>query len=535
MLHRFVLTTLIVMSVLVWAGAQEDSGEALPKQVKEIFNKPLYQEAKWGLRVVDTADNRVLLDHHPDECFYIGSVRKVFSVGLLLDQVGPNHTYDTPVFRRGKLDSSGVLDGDLILLASGDLTMGGRTNPDGSIAITPYDHNEANSLGNAVLSEPDPLAGYKSLAKQVSAAGITRVKGDVLIDDRLFQPFNFRDEFALSPIFVNDDMVDVSLWTTSEGDAARVEYRPHSEALKIRGTVQTAPAGSELELELTPEIPTNIGAPGLIAEISGLLPSDFVPPLTEAFPLVRTFRIAKPANYARSVFVEALEAEGVQVDAPTVKENQADKLPTTSDYEETMQVAELKGTPYRDLARFILKVSYNIGADTSLLLYGLTQGVDNMEDALEVERQTLVHRFQLDTDDFKFVDGSGGGLTQATNATVTSALSMLLKSPTGEIFQQSLPVLAVDGSLGFVTDFKADPSLAQAAGRVYAKTGTYVAPGEQSLIVKGQAFGGYIDTKSGKRIAYQLVVNEVPVEGLGDLMQIFQDQGTISAILWRDF
>ena len=33
---------------------------------------------------------------------------------------------------------------------------------------------------------------------------------------------------------------------------------------------------------------------------------------------------------------------------------------------------------YLSDGKLILKVSYNIGADTSLLLYGLTQGVDNM-------------------------------------------------------------------------------------------------------------------------------------------------------------
>ena len=53
-------------------------------------------------------------------------------------------------------------------------------------------------------------------------------------------------------------------------------------------------------------------------------------------------------------------------------------------------------------------------------------------------------------------------------------------------------------------------------------------------MIKGQAFGGYIDTKGGQRLIYQLVVNNVPITQLMDLLQIFQDQGTISAILWRD-
>ena len=36
-----------------------------------------------------------------------------------------------------------------------------------------------------------------------------------IIDDRLFQPFNFRDQFDVRPIFVNDDLVDLSIHPTS--------------------------------------------------------------------------------------------------------------------------------------------------------------------------------------------------------------------------------------------------------------------------------------------------------------------------------
>ncbi len=80
-----------------------------------------------------------------------------------------------------------MLHGDLVLVATGDLTMGGRTLPDGAIAFTDFDHNEANSLGNAILTTPDPLAGYRRLAEEVASSGIQRVEGDVLIDGRFVE------------------------------------------------------------------------------------------------------------------------------------------------------------------------------------------------------------------------------------------------------------------------------------------------------------------------------------------------------------
>ena len=74
-------------------------------------------------------------------------------------------------------------------MAKGDLTMGGRDNGDDTIAVTDFDHNDANNLGSAILTKPDPLAGLDKLAARVAAYGIRKVSGDVIIDDRLFKQF----------------------------------------------------------------------------------------------------------------------------------------------------------------------------------------------------------------------------------------------------------------------------------------------------------------------------------------------------------
>lgn len=142
-----------------------DKGTGVPADIKSVFEKRLYKNAVWGLRVVDLDSGKELINLRPHERFFIGSVRKVFTIGELLNEVGAAHRYNTPVYRQGALDTAGVLHGNLILVASGDLTMGGRTNPDGSIAVTNFDHNEADALGNAVLSKPNPLGGYVELAR----------------------------------------------------------------------------------------------------------------------------------------------------------------------------------------------------------------------------------------------------------------------------------------------------------------------------------------------------------------------------------
>ena len=245
----FLIATSITAGVVAGCGGNGSSDADVPPDIRAVMNQARYAGASWGLRVVDAQTGATVLDMQPDRSFYVGSVRKLFSVGELLDQVGPSHRYNTPVYRQGTV-SAGVLAGDLVLVASGDLTMGGRTNPDGSIAISDYDHNEANTLGNAVLTQPDPLAGYRSLARQVAAAGITHVSGDVVIDDRLFQPFPYRGEFDLRPIFVNDNMIDLTIKPTAPGQAASLDWRPKSAALNVDNALTTGAAGTELGFEL---------------------------------------------------------------------------------------------------------------------------------------------------------------------------------------------------------------------------------------------------------------------------------------------
>jgi D-alanyl-D-alanine carboxypeptidase len=177
---------------------------------------------------------------------------------------------------------------------------------------------------------------------------------------------------------------------TTVGALASVAWRPVSAALEIENKLVTSEHGSNSTLKINPVLPPCIGEPNCTAEITGQLPTDFVPPLTNQYPLVQTARIVEPTNYARTVLIEELQKAGIRIDARLTAENPVQLLPPKGSYSPRLKVAELKGLPYAEDAKFALKVSYNIGADTSLMLFGLTQGVDNLSDALEVERRRAV-------------------------------------------------------------------------------------------------------------------------------------------------
>ena len=507
--------------------------EPIPAEIQKIFDKPVYKDATWALRVIDIESGAVLHDLNPARPMLIASVRKLFSTSLALEALGPEQTLRTPVHRRGTVDAGGVLTGDLIVVASGDLTMGGRTNPDGSLAISNQDHSEANGLGNATLTAPDPLAGFNGLATQVAASGIRQVTGDVIIDDRLFDAFDFRGDFMATPMLVNDDLVDAII--NDDGAAATLDYRPKSVAFTVNSKLKLGAAGSDFDIDVLPEIPTCFGAADCAGTIEGNLPSGFVPPLTGKYPLIRTFRISQPSNYARSVFIEALGRAGVTVSASVVAQNPVTALPDKSTYVASTMVAELVSYPYKEQVKYINKVSYNLGADTSLMLLGVAKGTTSMTGALAAEQHLLTSQFNLPASSMHFIDGSGGGETTATPTTVTSLLEQLSKRPVYKPFRDAQPLLGIDGSLSFVTDFSADPTLAGARGQVSGKTGTYVGLDAQGRpAFKSQALAGYITTKTGRTLAFGLFANNIGAfTGIDQVLPVFQDEGTISAVLWK--
>ena len=245
---------LLLISILFIGGCNSNNGQSIPQEIRAIFNKALYDGSVWALRVVDLDTGEIIYDQSSDDKLFIASVRKVFTTGEALQALGEEHLFRTPIHRQGLVDEEDVLEGDLILLATGDFTMGGRRLPNNTMDIVDFDHNEADVFGNAELTTPNPLQGYKDLAKQIVDSGVKRITGEIIVDDRLFQPYFFRNQYDIRPIFVNDDLVDVIVDPGEPGVPAVVDWRPKSAAFDVESSVHTLSTGmiNTIEVEVPP-------------------------------------------------------------------------------------------------------------------------------------------------------------------------------------------------------------------------------------------------------------------------------------------
>lgn len=511
---RLSLATFVSLAPVV-GGRPARGDEPLAARIEAIIDAPEFKHAHWGLLAVDQADGKVLYERNADKLFAPASTTKLFSTAAALVEFGPDHRFLTPVVLKGALDA-GDLRGDLILVASGDLTLGGRTDPEGRIAFVDSDHTYANFSDASQLTSPDPLAGLDDLARQVAAAGIRNVRGNVLIDDRLFEHAESTGSgpARLTPILVNDNVIDFTVSPAAMGEPAKVAWRPQTATYAVDAQVQTAAAGSPAQISI------EMAGPGRLV-VRGQIGADRA-------PLVAVHEVADPASFARGLFIEALERAGVRVEASELAGNDARALPPREETAGLRRVACLMSPRFADNARLILKVSHNLHASTLPLLLAAKQGQRTLAEGLRRQHDVL-KSLGVGIDTISFGGAAGGDRADYVTPRATVELLQAMRGrPEFEAYREALPILGQDGTLA-----KSVAAESPARGRVQAKTGTLLFSNTMNgrWILTSKALGGYCTASSGRQITFAAFVNHVDLATGADRDRIGRVLGAICEAL----
>ncbi len=485
------LVLLQFVPVRVLAGAVDRWSARL----EQIINGPNYKQAHWGILVVDSQTGETVYEHNADRLFIPASVTKLFSVAVALALLGVDFRFETPVHRRGRLVGN-RLEGDLILVAQGDVTLGGRNGPkDDELVFKDHDHTYAGG-GKAELTDTDPLLGLKELARQVVASGIRHVEGEVLIDDRLFERIQSTGSGprAVSPIVVNDNLVDIVITPAEKaGQPASVKIRPETAYVRMDASVNTVPEGVPTRIEVKSEGGERFSVRGQIA--------------VKSRPQVRIYGVEDPAAFARALFIETLRRQGVTVSANPLAKPRAE-LPEKDTYKTLERVALFRSAPFSEVAKVTLKVSHNLYASTLPMLVAAKHGKRTLADGLRLQRQFLTD-LGVEVGTISFGGGAGGaGADQVTPRATVQLLRALSKRPEYKAFEAALPVLGVDGTL---SDAVGPDSPAR--GAVKAKTGTYYWYDTLNgrFLLTSKTLAGTMTTARGRRLTFVLFVNNVPL------------------------
>jgi D-alanyl-D-alanine carboxypeptidase/D-alanyl-D-alanine-endopeptidase (penicillin-binding protein 4) len=495
------------------------AGKDLASRLDAVINSPEYRQARWGILVVDARTGKPLYQHNADQAFTPASTIKLYYAAAALAALGTDYQFETPVYRRGRV-ADGSLRGDLILVASGDLTLGGRTLPGGKMAFRDDDHTYANGAGaESELTDTDPLAGLKALAKQVAAAGIRQVEGDVLIDDRLFPTVRSTGTGAdwLSPIVVNDNVVDVVVSPGPRpGEWARVRLRPETDYVRTESEVITVPPGGLTRVEIQSTGQESFVVRGQIALGSR--------------PVLRVYPVQDPAAFARALFVEALRRQGVRVPAGGLQTPRS-ALPDRAAYAHLNRVALFTSPPFSEMLRVALKTSSNLYANSFPLLIAVKNGKRAPAEGLAQMRRTLAD-LGVDLEDISLATASGGTRDdRLTPRAVVQLLQVMAKRTDYPVFREALPVLGVDGTL-----FDMVSGESPARGKVQGKTGTYYIParGARPGQLRVKALAGTMTTAGGRALFFALYVNDVLLPPGVDATRETRVLGRLCEVLYED-
>jgi D-alanyl-D-alanine carboxypeptidase/D-alanyl-D-alanine-endopeptidase (penicillin-binding protein 4) len=493
------------------------AGEKLPAEIGKVIDSGEFKTSHWGILVVDLAGGQTIFELNADRIFAPASVTKLYSTGAAIDVLGADFRFETPVYRWGDVDAAGKLTGDLILVASGDFTMGGRTTAEGRIAFTNSDHTYANGGVTGELTAPDPLAGLNDLARQVAQTGIKLVTGDVFIDDRLFEKESGTGSGPrrLTPIMVNDNLIDFTITPGEPGRPASVTWRPQSALVQVDARVETVAAGEALTTTIR-------GGTGHSVILTGKIPAGHK-------PLVRVFEVSDAAAFARGLFIEALVRAGITVDASPLAEHPQSTLPARDEVNKLPRVALLKSPPFAQSARLILKVSHNLHASTQPLLLAAKHGKRTLEDGLRVQRDAL-RRLGVDVDTISFGGGAGGSSADLVTPRATVQLLRHLSTrPDAALYKEALPILGVDGTLSEAVG----PS-SPARGKVNAKTGTYFVDNTLAgrYVLTSKALAGYMTTATNRELVIAMFVNNVHLEKPSETARIGKTLGRLCEVIY---
>lgn len=483
------------------------------KGYSHVIGDKKYTHAHWGILVVDLETGEELVGLNSDKLFAPASNTKLFSVAAALEEFGADHRFVTHLYRKGELNADGALQGDLILRPTGDLTLGGRDDGHGGIAFGNSDHIYARGNPKTELTSTDPLAGLENLAAQVRAAGITTVR-DVVIDDRLFTPTASTGSgpTRVSVIAVNDNLIDFIIRPTTAGKSAQVDFRPNSPGYTVDSRVTTTSSGTYSVRITSPQ-------PGRFV-LTGQIPHRHP-------PQIEVHEVHDPAANARRLLIEALGRAGVRVAADPSGPNPAGTLPETS--VGLPRVARLVSAPFAEEARLILKVSHNLHASTLPLLLAVRRGERDLNDGLRVQGR-LLRRLGIDVGDISFGGAAGGARADMTTPKVTvQLLRAIAERPYYMAFRRALPILGVDGTLFQIA------TKSPARGKVQGKTGTYYvydAMNDRRLLTS-KALAGYITARSGRQLAFSLMVNNVHIGNGVTPDSVGEDLGQIAAAIQR--
>ena len=456
-MRRTVLLTVLLLLAPAFAGAQQkaklDTG-ALEARIDKILELDELEKSEVGIYAIDVETNEVLYAKDADDAFNPASNIKLVTAAVALETVGPHFVWGTRISAES-VDDDGVVKGPLYL-----------------------------------KSEGDPLVLWEDLlswAAELRAVGVEKVTGGIVVDDTDFADgfippgYDQKDEDAsyrapIGAVSLNFNSQTVVVRPADKvGEKAEAYLWPPNSNVELVNDVDTVSGGRE-RISAT----SKAKGDGTRIRIRGSIGAD-------AEPAYVRKRIDNPSLFAGSAFVKALELAGITVEGGVRRGERPDG---------TRTLIYKQSEPLAHVVVLMNKWSNNFLAEMLYRHLGRGKGGANTARARKAVNG-FMDGVGAGGKGFKTYNGSGlyDGNT-ITPRQIVTLLDYMTEQPTYPEFAASMALGGTDGTL---SSRLGGPST---KGVLRAKTGT---------LNDVTALSGYLETKSGRQVAYSILINEPPV------------------------
>ena len=474
----------------------------LKSRIEEIARQPALEPGFFAVKIVSLDTNQIIYEQNANKFVRPASNMKLYTVATAFDRLTPDYHFVTSVYAKERPED-GKIKGDLIVYGRGDPSIAARFN------------------------NGDYFKGIDDLADRIVAAGVKRVKGDLVGDESYFNgaPIGSGWEWEdltwsygaeLSALTINDNAIDLTVKPgMSVGFPVVITSGPPAASfMTIANHATTSAGGSRSDLHIY----RGLGANTL--EISGSLPLGDT-------GFIGGVAVPDPALAFVSMLRDALVKRGVKIDGRvrTVNARSGGSIvPNSPAGPMPIEITSLQSPPFSIIAAHTLKPSQNQYTELILRTLGKTQPAnpvdesrarDNEDAGLEVVTSFL-RQAGVGESEIALNDGSGLSRNDLISANTTvQLLTFMTRHRYFAQFRDALPIAGVDGTLR--TRMRGTP----AEGNVRAKTGS---------LSSVASLSGYVTTAAGEHLVFSMMLNNYP-----DAAAVRRDSIDAIAILLASF
>jgi len=466
---KVIVVSVFCMFFITLSVAQEQIN-AVQEAINHFKTHESLENAAISFVAYDIVNNNIIAEYNHKMAIIPASTVKLFTTAAAFEILGKNYKPKTIIYKSGEIDSLGVLNGDIIIRGLGDPTLGSRF------------FNKKEEVQQFLEEWVD----------FIEEKGIKSINGKVLADGSAFGYHGAPDGWSWSDMgnyygagasacAVYDNMTYLHFSTSSRlnGPTTLDSMTPKIPGYNLFNQVTTyASNRDDAYIYGTPFSYQRFAVGNLPNNKSNFEVKASVP---------------DPELLLAQVFEAALIRAGIKVKNPALGMRLLMQIysDTLINYQELDSLFTYEGKTVEEIVFWTNMRSVNFFAEQLLCLstYEAT-GFGGSQESEKFINEYWEPRLGIR---MMQTDGSGLSRTNAFSALhYTKLLAYMYKSKNFAAFEETLPVAGLSGTLRSVCRGQA------AQGRLKAKSGT---------MNRIKSYAGYVDSKSGKKIAFALMVN----------------------------